>query len=527
MNSILLGSKDFFTILAFKMLNVTRKNKTYLILGVLVILSIIMLAANLGTGVQTLLTSSLLDSSTTQLIAQGINFFLDSNASIATSGIILTIIVSGLIIPMLGYVFPTIIIDEDIMSLRPNDTYKVASSFYLQTVTSISFLQLLAITLLASILTIATSTPLLGIMLGWELWLIGNAFLVLCGWLYELVLRRFGRKTKIVTNFFIILIMVTVYATYSDEILTLWGGAEHITFFIRTVADGNIGLFFMASSILAAIFIVLLLTISFIGKRTLGLYYILPEKRKISLLKHVPVDNVQNFILKILFRHGNIWKPILVAIGFIIGVTLVFYNTYPILPISSVILTVMLTLVWVINSFAILGSSLPWLTSLKGFKEGILGALLRTQYIIMLSVAGLLAAIVGLVYSPNIIDVLTFLMSIIANMIITTQFALSKSVKTPYKYRVYIRGDNILPPDKALLYLAQLFLLTGVSTLIMYTAQLTLLNNDNGNWWVVLSAQSGIIAVIAVIVRIQYRELKTQWLYNSDVIQNMVKTLSE
>lgn len=239
------------------------------------------------------------------------------------------------------------------------------------------------------------------------------------------------------------------------------------------------------------------------------------------------MDNVQNFILKILFRHGNIWEPILVAIGFIIGVTLVFYNTYPILPISSVILTVMLTLVWVINSFAILGSSLPWLTSLKGFKEGILGALLRTQYIIMLSVAGLLAAIVGLVYSPNIIDVLTFLMSIIANMIITTQFALSKSVKTPYKYRVYIRGDNILPPDKALLYLAQLFLLTGVSTLIMYTAQLTFLNNDNGNWWVVLSAQSGIIAVIAVIVRIQYRELKTQWLYNSDVIQNMVKTLSE
>jgi hypothetical protein len=530
---------DSLNILAFRWRSIRPAKNKFWILGALVFAGGLLLAtAYFGTMLRTLIDNSGLGTDGggfQKTILLWLNIFLENNASIAMSGVFWALIASIVLIPLVGYSFASIVPEGDLVSVKVTDNHKIADSIFLQFVSSISFIQIITLTALSSVLTIGVDNPGFGIVIGWLLWTLSVFASVLSAWFFELLHRKFGFKAKVISFVVIITLVGIMFLSFREQMVNFFGLAESYTVLLQSLGFDTLGLFALVVLIFIAISIILLTMISAVGSKTLRVQE-RPRKTnknriifaRLGLVEKNRISNLSQFFINMIIRQSNIWKPLLLSIVFTTGMAVVFFAFYQILFTVSTLIPIMISLVWSINFFGIIGSSTMWLTSLPGVRRDLLKSVIKVQYLIIIGVTLLIAALLAIIYQANIFTLLDFFLATVATTLVITQYSIEKSVYSPHRYRVHIRGESVLPPNKAFSYMIKLFVMGFFMSGLIYGIGLIPYYQIFGaaaGFYAGIIAQILVVLIVLLITRIRFNKLQADWLQDTDILQRIVKTI--
>lgn len=536
MSNLLAGMSDSLDILAFKWRSIRPKGqRIWIIFALVFAMSVVLVTAFTGSAFRSLLSTSLgADDSLRQGLLLWINIFLANNASLAAGGILWALVASIVLIPLVGYSFASIVPEGDLASIKVTSNHKISDSIFLQFVSSISFIQVLALTGLSSILTIGSDSPGLAIVVGWMLWTVSVLVTVLAAWFFELIYRKFGIKAKLFAFAVIAITVGVLYLLFPNDFIGLFGLGEAYTTFIQNLSFSSFGIVWAVGVFLVAVILVSYL-ISITASRTLEI----PERTKkkdrskillarLGLAEKNKISGTSQFLGNMILRQNNIWKPLLLSTAFAVIMAVIFFAFYQVLFTVSTLVPIMISLVWSVNFFGILGSGTTWIVSLPNGKKQLLGSVVKVQYAIISMIITVIVALIVAIYHPPI-DVFTqFLLATAAASIVITHFSINKAVKHPYRYRVHIRGESILPPNKAFSYMAKMFFFGFLTSGFIYALNMV---NDASALGINLPSWAGIVTqvvavvIIGAIARIRYVLLRRKWMNSPEILQNIVKTV--
>lgn len=535
MKPLVSGFSDSLNIMAFKWRGIrTFPQKIWLFVVFLFAAGLLLLSAFTGSGFRIVMTTPIQGTTDIQeTLIIWINVFLANNASLAAGGVLWAVVASILIIPLVGYSFSSVIPEGDLASIKITDNHKIADSIFLQFVSTISFVQVMVLTCLSSIFTIGSATPGLGIVFSWIIWVVAVLITVLAAWCFEYLHRKFGLISKIVI--FVILAGVAggLYLLFPEPFAGFFGVGEAYTLFIQEMSFTNIVPFLIAVAIAGIVAVAVLYGISFVASNTLKRAE-RPKKRntnkvliaRLGLENKNKVSSLTQFLANMILRQNNIWKPLGLSSIFAISMAISFYAFYDVLLTVSTLIPIMISLVWAINVFGIIGSGTTWLVSLPGGKRKILSSVTKIQYIIIAAISFITVGLVFTIYRSDLNVFISFLLATTMTSAVITQFALKKAVYSPFRYRVHIRGESVLPPNKAFSYMIQLFIIGFIFSGLSYGIYGGI-SMVSGETWIGLLAQLALTLIVCLFVRNRYLNLERNWMSDPEIVQNIIKTVGQ
>lgn len=496
-------------------------------------MGIVMVAAYGGSAFRTLISTSTGESDALrQTLLLWINIFLANNASLAAGGILWALVASIVLIPLVGYSFTSIVPEGDLASIKITSNHKISDSIFLQFVSSISFIQIIALTGLSSLLTIGSDSPGVAIVTGWSLWVLVVMTTVLAAWVFELLHRKFGIKSKLISFGAFSLVAAGLYLSFPKDFAGMFGVGEAYTNFIQGLEITSYGSIAVTFAIFVSLFILISYLISTTAARTLEL----PERVKkkdmskvllarLGLADRNKISGISQFLANMIFRQNNIWKPLLLSTSFAIIMAVIFFAFYQVLFTVSTLIPIMISLVWSVNIFGILGSGTTWLVSLPQGKKKILGSIALIQYVIITMIVFVIMGLILAIYHPEADVFIEFFLATAGASIVITQFSLNKAVNSPYRYRVHIRGESILPPNKAFSYIIKLFALGFFTSGIIYGLGLAPWESMGYPSYTGILSELVLVILIGLISRMRFVALRRKWMYDANILQNIIKTV--
>jgi hypothetical protein len=536
MKPLVSGFSDSLNIMAFKWKGLrTLPQKIWLFVIFAFAAGLLLASAFTGSVFRVAMTTPLNGTSGVQdALVIWINVFLANNASLAAGGVLWALVASILIIPLVGYSFSSVIPEGDLASIKITDNHKIADSIFLQFVSTISFVQVMVLTCLTSIFTIGSDAPGLGIVFSWVIWVIAVLITVLAAWCFEFLHRRFGLISKLIIFGVLGGTAGSLYLMFPDTFISFFGVGEAYTLFIQEMSFANFLPFLIGIGIALAAIVAILFSISVVASNTLKKAE-RPKKRntnrvliaRLGLEDKNKVSSLTQFLANMILRQNNIWKPLALSSVFAVGMAVSFYAFYDVLLTVSTLIPIMISLVWAINVFGIIGSGTTWLVSLPGGKKGILSSVTKIQYIIIAAISFITVGLVFLIYPSNITVFVNFLLATALTSAVITQFSLNKAVYSPFRYRVHIRGESVLPPNKAFSYMIQLFILGFAISGLSYGIYGGILMVTQGEVWLALIGQLVLTILGCLLVRFRYLNLRRNWLSDPEIVQNIIKTVGQ
>ena len=534
MKPLLLGFSDSLDILAFKWRSIRPASQKWWLVGILLFVGALLLLASLtGIGLRTVMTTPFANSDELQqTLIIWLNVFLADNASIAAGGVIWALVASIVLIPLVGYSFASIIPEGDLASIKVTDNHKISDSILLQYVSTISFVQLLVLTALTSVFTINSSAPGLGIFFSWGLWSVSVLATVLAAWFFEYLFRRFGIKSKLLVFATIAIVLGILYLMNPDTFAGMFGLGDAFVAYVQGLDFAHVNNFGLGLLALAAIALFLLLMISIVASRTLKRTERVKKKNdnivlvaRLGLQNKNRITGMTQFLGSMIFRQSNIWKPLALSTAFAASMGVVFYTFYDVLIGLATLIPIMVCLVWSINVFGIMGAGTTWLVSLPHGKQKVLGSVLKIQYIIIAAIAFFALGSTMIFHEVSFYTAVKFLLTLTAATLVLSHFSIRKAVYNPYRYRVHIRGESVIPPNKAFSYMFQLFAVGFLTAGLCYgvTDYISTITSQ----WVGLSGLVLIVAIIALIMKNVFNSLKYEWMSSPEIIQNIIKAVGQ
>lgn len=536
MKPLMLGVSDSLDILAFKWRSMRGvAPKIWLIVVLVFAVGLLFLSATSGSAFRLIMTTPIQNGGTEiqDALTLWVNIFLANNATLAMGGILWALLGTVLIIPLVGYSFSSIVPEGDLASIKVTDNHKIADSLLLQFVSTISFVQIMVLTTVTSIVSIGAPVPGLGIVFSWGLWVLFILLTVLAAWFFELLFRKWGLKSKLLIFATILTVVGLLYLWYPDDFTGMFGIGEAYTRYVQSLSFENIGIFLAGMGALTLAGFGILWLISVTASWTLKVSE-RPKKRtvnkvfvaKIGLAEKNKISSLTQFLANMVLRQTNIWKPLGLSSIFAVGMAAVFYQFYDVLLTISTLIPIMISLVWSVNIFGIISSGTVWLVSLPYGKQKLLGSIIKIQYVIIGAITMVIIGTVSLVYSPGANAMVMFLLSVVTTSAVITQFSLRKAVYNPYRYRVHIRGESVLPPNKAFSYMIQLFAIGFIMAGLSYSSN-AITTTITGEAWLGIAVQLTLTVLICLWVMIRFQNLKHNWVSDPEILQNIVKTVGQ
>lgn len=384
-------------------------------------------------------------------------------------------IVSVAVAPFTGNSITSLISYHHLVSMRSSQRHRFTDSFISQLFSSISILQLLTLTAVASLLTL-DGGRVQGVLYAWGSWPVLIALSTMFVWIAEYLYRKLGEKLRLS-------LMGVVGAGVGVAVLldpahgqTVFGIGSGYAYIIQ-----NFNSFDTPLKVIATVFLfVLFVGISWIAyivsiktlaqaerqsKRTTGHRKSRPWKTSQS-----PIVEMIHLCFVQLWRSMEIRKPLIMATIF--GSVMIFYSdgAFSITATMILIIPLIVSLSWGSNVFGVLGNGYIWLSSLPGANRYIIWTFASVQTIVTF-------ALFSLMCMPSIIfghgSYLTFaglILALLSTSILMTRSALTKSVKHPYAYKAGTRGENILPPATMINYTLRFALWSGMYGIIVIVA---------------------------------------------------------
>lgn len=492
----------------------STKSRILLWVGIVGIFATVFLASNTGHLIRYIAQGSL--SSQNDIVRQYAITYLESytqgDLGLLVSGTLGVAIISVFISPFTGTVSTSLIPSSHIVSVRRDDKHRFTDSIFTQFFSSISLLQLLTLTTVASLVTIDGDNKW-GMIYAWASWPVLVFMSIFFLWGAEYLYRKFGEKTRLIIVGLILSLLALAVTINPDKASTIFGLGDLYSNNIRNFDEFSIVAKVFSIAILFGIMLTFSLMAFSISKRTLNHPDVIkeakPKKRK-SKWTTSPFYMVEmtRIMLSQIWRNSEMKKPIIATIIF--GAILIFATdgTFAISSTFVIIVPIIVAIAWGSNFFGVIGQGFVWMSSQPYITGSILWIAYLTQFLttsVIYSLILLPSIISGRVPAENIASII---LAFIAVTVVMTRSAIDKAVHNPFPVKAGIRGESLLPPATIISYTLRFALWSG---------QLGLIVLVSGSTYIQLAIT--FMAIVWSLIRMA--RLNAKW-HNSPELRNKV-----
>lgn len=481
-----------------------RNTKTRVVLwiGISVMFGAVFFASNTGYIIRSIAEGNLVqDSALKQYAIVYLQSYMRGELGILVSGTLGLALLSVFISPFTGSVSTSLISSSHIVSVRRDDKHRFTDSIFTQFFSSISLLQLLTLTTVASLLTIEGNNAG-GIIFAWMSWPVLIMLSVFFLWVAEYLYRVYGERTRLIAAGSVLAVIglaILINPRYGE---TVFGIGEIYSYTIKNFESFDIGQKLMAMGAL-----VILSVIFFIGSYIASMKTLAhPERMKKakkarrSRWKTSPfyqVEIVKALLLQI-WRSTETRKPLIAVTGFGVVILFVTEGSFSIASTLLIIIPLSVSIAWGANLFGVLGQGFSWISS----QPKVIDNFVWITYFIQIGITSLIYTIIIV---PSLVflripaeNISGLILGFIAVNVVMSRSAITKAVHNPYPVRAGTRGEPILPP----------------ATLIGYTLRFALWSGQLGT--IVLVAdnmylQLGIVFLAVVWSLFRISRLHAKW----------------
>lgn len=458
----------------------STKTKITLWAGIIVMFGTVFFASNTGYIIRSIAEGNLVeDTAMKQYAIVYLQSYLRGELGILVSGTLGIALVSVFISPFTGSVATSLISSSHIVSVRRDDKHRFTDSIFTQFFSSISLLQLITLTTVASLLTIEGNNAG-GIIFAWLSWPVLIMLSVFFLWIAEYLYRAYGEKIRL-------LVAGGILACFGAAILinpeygrTVFGIGELYSHTIKNFESFSLGQKLGAMGILALLNIIFFVGSYFASTKTLAH----PERmKKVKRPKKPSKWKTSRFYLVEIFKalFLQIWrshetkKPLLAVTGFGAIILFATQGTFSITSTLLIIIPLSVSISWGANLFGILGQGFSWLSSQPKVTDNFVWIAYFTQVGVtsVIFIAVILPSLVtGRIPTENISGIILGFIAVTAAM---SRSSITKAVNSPFPVRAGSRGEPILPPATLIGYTLRFALWTGqLGTVILVAGNLYL-----------------------------------------------------
>lgn len=444
----------------------STKSKFLLWVGIAAIFVGIFLASNTGYLIRYIAEgNSAQDTALKQYAIIYLQSYMRGELGLLVAGTLGIAIISVFVSPFTGTVSTSLISSAHIVSVRRDDKHRFTDSIFTQFFSSISLLQLLTLTTVASLLTIDGNNTW-GILYAWMSWPVLVLLSVFFLWVAEYLYRVFGERTRLtIAGGFLVLVGIAALLNPKNA-ETAFGIGEIYAFNIK-----NFDTFDADQKIIAIGALFFLSTAFFFGSYFASIKTLAhPERMKrVKGRKRPPKWKTSPFYMvetvKVLFsqiwRNPETRKPLGATILF--GAVMLFATngTFSVSSTFIIIVPLIVSIAWGSNLFGVLGQGFSWLSS----QPYVMGNFIWIAYFTQVTVTSF---IYGLILLPSIIggrmpvgSIAGMILAFIAVNAVMSRSAIEKSAKHPFPVRAGARGEAILPPATIIGYTLRFSLWSG------------------------------------------------------------------
>lgn len=374
-------------------------------------------------------------------------------------------IISVFISPFTGTVSTSLISPAHIVSVRRDDKHRFTDSLFTQFFSSISLLQLLTLTTVASLLTIDGNNAW-AMLYAWMSWPVLVLLSVCFLWLAEYLHRVYGERTRLLIAGSMLAVIGLAILINPRNGETVFGIGEIYSYNIR-----NFDSFDPDQKLISIAALFILSTVFFFAGHFAAMQTLAHPERmaKEKKKKKAPKWQTSPFYAVELFRllFFQVWrnpetkKPLLATVLF--GSIMIF-ATNGVFSVSStfiIIVPLIVSIAWGSNLFGVIGQGFSWLSSKPYAMDNILWIAYFTQI-------GVTSAIYAIILLPSILgnqippeNIAGMILAFIAVNAVMSRSAIDKSARYPYPVRAGTRGEAILPPATIISYTLRFSLWSG------------------------------------------------------------------
>lgn len=427
-------------------------------------------------------------------------------------------IISVMIAPFTGASATSLISHHYMVGVRANMRHRFTDSIVTQFVSSISLLQLLTLTSVASLLTIDGGRKE-GILYAWASWPVLVILSTMFVWLAEYLYRKFGEKKRLAMLSIALGAIALVVYYNQEQAVTVFGigtayadiikGFHTFDLFTQVLSFGIlIGLWLLFAFCAYKMSQVALSHPDIFAKQVKKEKTI--SSRKASAL---PLVEMCHLALMQVWRNIEIRKPIMMTAGFsIVAMWMLAYDS-SLLATLVFVIPLMISLSWGANIFGILGNGLPWIISKPFSMRSILWVFGGLQLVMVLTLASLTLIPVVVFGKIDVDTAASFIIAVFGCSVVMTRSAISKSVYSPHPYKSGYRGEPILPPATLIAYTFRFVMWSGMLGLIVFTM------ND-------ILIQLGLVLVVCIWTFFRFRAMNNKFQKDPSIRNKIVFTVA-
>lgn len=453
----------------------SRTTRITLVAGILAVAGAILLMSYTGTMIRIVAQNSSSANPTIKAFARN---YLESYLRGEFSSLVATALgialISVIVAPFTGNSSTSLFPYHHLVSVRANERHRFTDSLVAQFFSSVTLLQLLALTALGSLLTI-DSGRIEGILYAWASWPVLIAVSTLFVWLAEYLYRRFGEQKRLALFGIFLGLLGLAILFDPNHGTTIFGIGAGYAEIIQHFGQFSLEAKALSYLILALLFVGFIWGSYQLSRHTLAL----PErekKQKESVKKRFwktsqfPTIEVIHLLFTQLWRSPEIKKPLIFAT--VIGTIVIFLNGTEFSATTTMIFIIPLIvcLSWGANVFGVLGAGFVWLSSHPSVNRFILWIVFALQIVVIFGLFAVMCmpAIFFGSRSPGAFGGL--LLALLSSATLMSRSAIYKSTHKPYTYRAGSRGETILPPATLINYTLRFSLWSGFYGIIVILA---------------------------------------------------------
>lgn len=388
-------------------------------------------------------------------------------------------LLSAIVSPFTGATSTSFIPPKDTAALSVTRWHRFTDSVIAQFMSSISILQLVALSSLASVLTLEGGR-VSGLLLTWSVWFALVCLTNLSLWVSECVYRKFGRQLRIVLTVAVLTVVAVVVSAAPDQASTVFGlgtiysnavtDIATYTAGIQLVIIGSIVLFGFATLYATSVLSTIALSVPDAGT----------EARKNSVYRGrfaLKGTTATHILVRSIVRSSEVRKPIISAL--VIGLVLLLFmpRNLSVNTTFTIIIPLVVALAWGSNAFAHLGGGAPWVLSQPRTLRYAPWTIFGIQVVISLSIFLIVWIPTLALGKATLSEFGINFMAVAASSVIVGRSATTKALKKPSPLHFGARSEASLPPQRALQYTLRMALWGG-----QYGILVLLLNNMQMRW---------------------------------------------
>lgn len=456
------------------------KSKIAIWLGVTTIMIAVIASSHSGLLVKSIAQQGG-DTAAQQLAVTYLASFMRGELGTIGAGVLGLSVLSAIIAPFTGAVVTSLVSQRDLVSFGATRWHRFTDSIIGQAFSSISILQLIALSAITSMLTLQGGRGL-AMVFTWTVWILLVLLSTLTAWISEYLYRRFGLGARIAIIAVVATAVITAILLDPNSGTTLFGLGTQYAYLIQHIGlDNNTLMISTGFGIALGAGVILFTLAAVIASVSLTLpeYGAMKARKKALEKKKVftlpPTQYPMFELFKTLFfslmRTKESRKPLLAASVF--GAVLIFTSGGDqTLATAFIVMTpLVIALAWGTNVFGILGGGMTWLSSKPSLMNKLPWFLFGSQVVFTLAlftVMWLPAVVSNRVDFSSLPGIALAALSV---TILVARSCVAKSTFNPHPTHFGNRGESILPPATTLSYTFRFALWQGQYGVIMLSLE--------------------------------------------------------